>query len=49
MMGSNTRASRKENELKGPRCRFCGRRNTVRRLEGRRYYCDHCQQMFQVE
>lgn len=32
-----------------PRCRFCGRRNTVRRLDSRQLYCDHCQQMFQVE
>ncbi len=31
----------------GPRCPFCGRRNTVRKMEGQVCYCDHCQKMFQ--
>jgi ribosomal protein L37AE/L43A len=29
------------------RCAFCGRRNTVRRVEGDLYFCSHCDKMFQ--
>ncbi len=32
-----------------PKCAFCGRRITVRKVEDRLYHCSHCQQMFQVE
>lgn len=31
----------------GPQCPFCGRRNTVKRMEGQVYYCGHCEKMFQ--
>ena len=29
-----------------PKCPMCGRRSTVRRLEERMHYCDHCKQAF---
>lgn len=29
-----------------PKCPICGRRSTVRRVEGGMYYCDHCHQAF---
>jgi len=32
----------------GVRCSFCGRRNTVRPIEGRLYFCSHCDRMFQI-
>jgi ribosomal protein L37AE/L43A len=30
------------------RCPFCGRRNTVRQMEDKLYFCSHCDQMFQL-
>ncbi|HVS04162.1 MAG TPA: transposase [Thermoanaerobaculia bacterium] len=35
-------------KAEAPRCPFCGRRITVRRIEDRLYHCDHCQKMFQL-
>ncbi|HSM50453.1 MAG TPA: transposase [Thermoanaerobaculia bacterium] len=32
----------------GPKCPFCGRRVSVRRIEEGLYHCDHCQKMFQA-
>jgi hypothetical protein len=29
------------------RCQFCGRRNTVRRVDDKLYFCSHCDKMFQ--
>ena len=29
-----------------PKCPICGRRSTVRHLEERTHYCDHCRQAF---
>lgn len=29
------------------RCPFCGRRNTVRRIEAGLCFCSHCDKMFQ--
>ncbi|MHB0969778.1 MAG: hypothetical protein ACYC7A_15145 [Thermoanaerobaculia bacterium] len=29
-----------------PKCPTCGRRSTVRRLQERMHYCDHCKQAF---
>lgn len=29
-----------------PKCPVCGRRSTVRKIEERMHYCDHCQQAF---
>jgi len=31
-----------------PRCPFCGRRITVRKVEDRLHHCAHCRKMFQV-
>lgn len=31
----------------GPRCPFCGRRNTVRRIDEKLCFCSHCDKMFQ--
>ena len=31
-----------------PRCPFCGRRITVRKVEERLHHCEHCRKMFQV-
>jgi ribosomal protein L37AE/L43A len=32
-----------------PKCPFCGRRNTVTKIEDRLYDCSYCQKTFQVE
>ena len=29
-----------------PKCSVCGRKSTVRRLDERMFYCDHCKQAF---
>jgi ribosomal protein L37AE/L43A len=29
-----------------PKCPICGRKSTVRRLDERMHYCDHCRQAF---
>lgn len=29
------------------RCPFCGRRNTVRRIDEKLCFCSHCDKMFQ--
>jgi ribosomal protein L37AE/L43A len=29
-----------------PKCPVCGRKSTVRRLDERMHYCDHCRQAF---
>jgi ribosomal protein L37AE/L43A len=33
--------------IQGPRCPFCGRGKSVRKIEDRLYYCDHCRKMFE--
>jgi ribosomal protein L37AE/L43A len=47
-MAKKKKDQRQVAKPEGPRCPFCGRRNTVRRIEDRLYHCDHCQKMFQV-
>ncbi len=31
-----------------PKCTFCGRRITIRKVEERLYHCSHCEKMFQI-
>lgn len=47
-MSKNQTKKEQATPNQGPRCTFCGRRSTVRKLEEGLLYCSHCEKMFKA-
>ena len=42
------KSKKKQPKPEGPKCPFCGRRKSVRKVDHRVYYCHWCEQMFEA-